>query len=135
MDKSDAVSRLVGSTENLLTALGKQSSLGYKQVWSWEGVVAEKAVERWRSAELDAANAIGGGVQERSMDRYQEWNEVVTRLRPGVVALVDSDVISQRVPEQYRKVVRTTLRWDLLHALVEQEYADLGVPDFFRTLT
>ena len=73
-------------------------------------------------------------MDERSPERLRKWNEIVNGLKktliPFVQGKIEPVVWEHRLPKAFEHVVQ----WDILHACMETEYADVYPTGFYANL-
>jgi hypothetical protein len=80
---------------------------------------------------LEAKNQYCRRLDDKAQDKFQEWNNIVRELRPGVTSLVTrkSEVFvkEHQAPPPFVRIVHNAV----LRACMELEYADVEPPGFF----
>src|SRR5262245_3964859 len=69
--------------------------------------------------------------QQHTRDRYQEWNNLVGEIKVILEPLAEKKGRGLALPVPAWTTVMSALKWDILHACMELEYADLRPPGFF----
>lgn len=100
---------------------------------SWREAIEHCTSPDWEDLCQEAVNQYSERLIERSPERYRHWNAVVEMVRPVARALVNEK--TRDVVERYRlpKGFVDTVRWDIIHLLMEAEYADVYPPGFFAS--
>jgi hypothetical protein len=117
-----------------LSRVGLHDAVDAAVLTSWhEAIVLSGSIE-WENLRLDMANAYRRRLQERSKERWLKWNEVVDALKqtliPFVRGKIEPVVREQKLPKAFEHHVQ----WDILHACMETEYADVYPPGFYANL-
>ena len=102
-------------------------------VMTWSEAVQYCADEKWESICAEESNRIGSVVRAHSHERFNKWNDVANAVRPIVNDLLRRECASAMAKQALPKVFMDTVRWDIIHALLETEYADIYPPSFFAT--
>jgi len=114
-------------------SVGNQDTNAAVVVASWDAAIESCSADEWQDLLLEAANRYTEGLAARDLDRFRGWNERVKELRPITMALVaerTNDVVQHnRLPELFVQ----TVNWDILHLVLEAEFADLCPPGFFSS--
>lgn len=100
------------------------------QISTWEEVGQFGPREAWDDICLEAANDMRAAIQRYSWPRFQVWNDIVRGLKPQTQTLVDRKCAGLEIPAE----LVAGARWDLLHAAMQTEYADIPTPRFYRVL-
>jgi len=98
---------------------------------SWEEAIAHSSSLEWENLRLEAANQYCEHLSERSNVRFERWNEVVREVKKVVVPLVQRKINAVVRTNRLPKSFEDTVNWDILHVLVESEYADVYPPGFY----
>ncbi|OQB80449.1 MAG: hypothetical protein BWX88_04549 [Planctomycetes bacterium ADurb.Bin126] len=67
------------------------------------------------------------------MERFQLWNQLATELRPIAVALATEKTKAVLEENELPETFLDTVKWDILHLLMEAEYADIYPPGFYAS--
>ena len=100
---------------------------------SWKEAIRHCDSDGRKAAELEAANRIGDVVRTHSVDRYQQWNYIVRSMKPIISDIIESKCAPMVAEHTLPKAFTDTVRWSLLHAVIESEYSDICPPMFFST--
>jgi hypothetical protein len=79
---------------------------------------------------LEQQNLLTSFLHDHARDRYHRWNEIVAEVKAVLVPLVErklGPVAEEHAPPE---VVGHCVRWDILGACMESEYADVRSPGF-----
>jgi len=101
---------------------------------SWREAVVLRGSIEWQDLRLDMANAYSRRLQERSKERWLKWNDTVVALKktliPFVRGKIDPVVREYKLPHAFEH----TVQWDMLHACMETEHADVCPTGFYANL-
>lgn len=115
-------------------AVGKKHDVTFKVVESWLHALASCSSHEWINVLNEGFNILGTKVQSRAMPRYQEWNDLIARVRPPVIELAKkkTEIVSRehKLPEQFLGSVFGSV----LGIAMESEYSDLVEPSFFTNI-
>jgi len=100
------------------------------QISCWEEVGQFGPRHSWEDTRLDAANHMTAAIQRHSWPRFQLWNGIVDGVKPQTEALIGRKCEGLQIPAEWV----AGARWDLLHAAMQTEYADIPTPRFYRVL-
>jgi hypothetical protein len=100
---------------------------------SWQEAVQHCSSPEWEHLCLEAANQLRERLVERSKDRFADWNIIVAELKKTTIPLVRLKV--EAVVEQHGlpKAFEDAVQWDILHACLEAEYADVFPPGYYAS--
>ena len=101
---------------------------------SWEEAVECCRSISWENYTLEQQNLLTMHLHQHARERYQRWNEIVIEMKAALEPIVVRQV--RPVAEQLglpEEVVHC-VRWDVLGACMESEYADIRPPGFFTSL-
>jgi hypothetical protein len=115
------------------SALGLKDAEAAIVLSSWEETINCCASDAWQDLLLEAANQYREKVASHSKDRFKEWNLIVRELKEVTVPLVASKIEPVVREHQIPKIFEDTVNWDILHAAMEAEYADVYPPGFFAS--
>ena len=89
---------------------------------------------QWKAVTLHHHNALTVHLHRFANKRYQGWNDVVDEIKSFTEPLVTRK-LSPVIEEHWLpKAFDNSVRWDVLHAFMELEYADVREPAFFMML-
>ncbi|HQL76005.1 MAG TPA: hypothetical protein PLD58_22710 [Phycisphaerae bacterium] len=100
---------------------------------SWYEAIESCNSCEWEDLCLEAANQLRERIAERSMERFQLWNQLATELRPIAVALATEKTKAVLEENELPETFLDTVKWDILHLLMEAEYADIYPPGFYAS--
>lgn len=103
---------------------------------SWETACALAQEQIWEDTELDASNETTLFLHTHFRNEYRHWNEIAEPAR---------EFVNDRVTLRFRMAVRRqfgpppktivdSMKWDIVHAVMEDAYSDLNPPAFFTKL-
>jgi hypothetical protein len=98
---------------------------------SWEEASRSCAGDQWQELLLEHSNQLSESVARISRERFRGWNAFVEGVRPLVMMMVSQKTQRGTQGIELPKIVYDTVSWDILHILLEAEYADLIQPRFF----
>lgn len=100
---------------------------------NWIEATSECASPEWENTQLAASNATTRCLSHYHRDEYQKWNIYATEAKQ----LLESDFnrLAEIVSMQgLDKIVADSVRWDILSAVIQEQYWHLGSPKFFLDL-
>ena len=100
---------------------------------SWDEAVESCASPDWEDLCLEAANQYRERLAEASRAEFARWNDVDGLVKPAAVSLVREKASSVVAAHQLPKVFVDTVEWDVLHLLMECEFADVHPPGFYAS--
>lgn len=100
---------------------------------SWQEAIEHCSSAEWENLGLEAANQYRTRLLERAQDRYNQWNGLVTQLKPVTEALVRRKIEAVVRENSLPKVFEDTVQWDILHVCMEAEYADIFQPGYYAS--
>jgi hypothetical protein len=98
---------------------------------SWEEAIAHCSSLEWENLCLEAANQYREHLLERSKERFERWNDVVREVKKIVIPLVQRKIEPVVRANNLPISFENTVNWDILHLLMESEYADVYPPGFY----
>jgi hypothetical protein len=101
---------------------------------SWEQAIIYCSSLEWENFCLDMANEYRARLRERSMDRFNKWNDTVDTVKKSLIPLVRIKVEPVARQHNLPRVFEGTVQWDMLHVCMETEYADVCPPGFYGNL-
>jgi hypothetical protein len=102
---------------------------------SWPEAIACCSSIEWENFCLEASNDNHVLVMRRSKERESKWNDIVDELKKTIIPFVRHKIEPVVRTHRLPKVFEATVQWDILAVCIESEYADLGLPGFYRNLT
>jgi len=103
-------------------------------VENWQQAIDWCASAEWEDVTLEAANQYRERLFEKSMERFNLWNEIVAEIKTYVVPLVEKKTKKVAAENNLPEVFSHAVRWDILHLCMESEYADVHPTGFFESL-
>jgi hypothetical protein len=100
---------------------------------SWQDAVEHCSTPEWEILCLEAANQYRERIIERSRDRFARWNEIAQEVRETAIPFVLRKLEAIK-RELLPAVFENTVNWDIIHFLMEAEFADLVPPGFYTGL-
>ncbi len=100
---------------------------------SWSEAIESCSSPEWEDLCLEAVNQYCQRIFERSPTEFRKWNQRVEEVKPHCQALVrrkTRDVIEKNL---LPKVFIDTVDWDILHVLMESEYANVFPPGYYTS--
>jgi hypothetical protein len=101
---------------------------------SWEEAVACCSSLDWENFSLEQKNLLTMHLHQHARDRYRQWNDIVLAVKQTLSPLVDSKLVSAGPWTRVgggSTAVANAVRWDILGACMELEYADVRGPGYF----
>jgi hypothetical protein len=103
------------------------------RVSSWSEAMKHCESDEWQDLLLEAANRYGEAIAKRSREAYSRWNTVADSLRPLVIDLVERKTANVIRANKLGATFKATVQWDVIHLLIEAEFADVHPPGFFAS--
>jgi len=98
---------------------------------SWEEAIESCSSYAWEDLCLEAANQYCERLIERSRERFRQWNDIVREVKPFAESLAREKTASVIAEFKLPKKFLDRVCWDMLHLLMESEYADVYPPGFY----
>lgn len=134
--------RINAETENLLQRIaisGLFRNSGHfndqvsaLHVASWEEAIERIGTLEWENYCLEHKNHLTESLFQRERAIFQKWNKVVREIKPKMSAAIGSRIEAIQDAYDLPKVFRDTVEWDILTALLEEQYSQY-VPRYFYT--
>jgi hypothetical protein len=102
---------------------------------SWQQAIACCSSLEWENLCLEWLNDNHELVMRRSSERAAKWNDIVDGLKTTITPFVRSKIAPVVRAHKLPKAFEDTVQWDILSVCIESEYADLGLPGFYKNLT
>ena len=115
------------------TAVGVKDTDAAIVLSSWNDAIKHCSSLEWENLLLEAANQYCERLVERSMDRFERWNEIVDAVKPAAMDLVSRKIKDVCQKHGLPKVFVDTVEWDILHLCMEAEFADVYPPGFYAS--
>jgi len=114
-------------------AVGQKDTEQAIVLTSWDEAVTSCACNEWEDLLLEATNRYCQKLASLSGDRFGHWNELVREAKkitePLVASKIEKTVKNNNLP----KIIVDTVNWDILHLLMEAEFADVYPPGFYAS--
>jgi hypothetical protein len=114
--------------------VGVTDTLDALVLLSWNQAINHCDSIEWENLELDMANEYRRHLAKRSKERWLKWNDTVDALKktliPFVRGKIDPVVREYKLPKGFEH----TVQWDILHACMETEHADVCPTGFYGNL-
>jgi hypothetical protein len=103
-------------------------------VASWAEAVECCGSISWEKFTLGARNILTLYLHDHARDRYGRWNQIVDEVKVMLIPIVERKL--ERIIRDHAlpEVVGHCVRWDVLGACMESEYADISPTAFFTDL-
>jgi hypothetical protein len=101
---------------------------------SWQEAIDLCSAAEWENYQLEAANLFREALFRKSPLRYAEWNNHVLAVRPVAIEIAQERCAAVELDVPDRGRFLESVEWDMIHLLVEAEYADVLEPGFFCRL-
>jgi hypothetical protein len=113
--------------------VGLQDTEAAEVLSSWDEAIRSCSSPEWIGLCHDAVDAYCARIQARSPSDYKNWNQIVLSIRPNVISLVRE--MTETVIQQngLPRVFLDSVGWDILHACMESELADIFPPGFYAS--
>lgn len=112
-------------------AVGRRDVQGAVVLDSWVEAISSCSSVGWQHILLEATNQYREMLLLHSKEHFNRWNQVVDEMKviaePLVMRKIDRIVRLNTLPI----VFEHTVKWDMLHLLVEAEYSEIVPPSFF----
>lgn len=108
------------------------------RVGDWVQAMESLEGFEWYRVSQVAPNALTSALSSRFPLRYRTWNALVGAMLPVIGEIVDEKIA--RIVDVHRgamdeEIFRDSIEWDLLHACMELEFADLIPVGFFSQIS
>ena len=100
---------------------------------SWKEAIEHCGSIEWENLCLEAANQYRLRLSERSMERLNQWNDIVDQIKVVTLPLVRQKIEVVVRKHGLPKVFEDTVQWDILHVCMEAELADIYQPGFYAS--
>jgi hypothetical protein len=121
-------------------SVGKTLPASVTAVNGWSAAAKMCRSHKWETCQLMARNALQGKIEARYPEdtvnhsfwhRFQEWNPIVTELRPLVHSFIDGLLPQFPLQDKALKNVKDAISWDIMFICLEYEYRDIVKSFFF----
>jgi hypothetical protein len=113
--------------------VGVKDAEGVDVLPSWKAALKSCASRAWEDLCLEAANRYREQLRQRAPDRFVLWNDVVDAVKPLAQQLVRTKTQALVSELALPKDFIDTVEWDILHVLMEAEFADVCPPGFYAS--
>ena len=100
---------------------------------SWSDAVESCSSQEWQDLCLEAANRYTEQLFARDPGRFNNWNIVAAEVKQVSVPLVKGKIAEVAQRYSLSKAFEDCVQWDIMHLLMEAEYADVFPPGFFAS--
>jgi hypothetical protein len=114
-------------------AVGKKDTEAAVVLPSWKEAIDSCSSDTWQDLILEAANQYREKIASRSPERFVQWNTIVREVKTVTVPLVTQKIEQVKRENQLPKMFDDTVNWDIVHACMEADYADIYPPGFFAS--
>jgi hypothetical protein len=114
--------------------VGIQDTVSAIVLPSWREAIAHCDTLDWENLQLDMSNEYRSRLAEQSKERRAKWNDIVVDLKKTLIPLVHCKIETVAREHRLPKVFEDSVQWDVLHACMEMEYADVYPPGFYANL-
>jgi hypothetical protein len=100
---------------------------------SWKDAIYECAAPDWENLQIQARNATTQYLNLYHKEEFQKWNLYTNEAKDLLAS--DFNRLAEYVSTQgLDKIVADSVRWDILSAVLQEQYWHLGAPKFFLDL-
>ncbi|MGF1723161.1 hypothetical protein [Photobacterium nomapromontoriensis] len=115
---------------------GSGVELPFPVKWAldWDDASQYFCDPEWENTTLDASNELTEYLNENVKERYCDWNDYASAGRAFINEELLTGVESWQLSKNLDRVFVDCVKWDLLHALIYQQYrVELSddLPDFY----
>ena len=102
-------------------------------LFSWAEAIEHCASLDWENLCLEAANQYRQRLLERSVDRFEQWNDIAIELKKATIPFVKRKIEPVVRAHGLPRVFEDQVQWDIVHLCMEAEYADVYPPGFYAS--
>ncbi len=102
------------------------------QIESWSEAIERIETLEWENYCLEHKNHLTESLFLKERAIFQGWNKVVRAIKPKMITAIGAQVEALRKANELPKVFLDTVEWDILTALLEEQYSQY-VPRYFYT--
>lgn len=114
-------------------AVGQPADESVILVASWAEAVRTCSSVEYEELQQEASNGYSQALSRAAPDRFNSWNRIVEEVRAESDPLVSDKATAIAAENGLPQVFLDTVRWDILHVLIEAEFADILPPGFFAS--
>lgn len=137
-EMEDAIKRL-DSVEWFAHAgepIGVPTGFDVTQVTSWEEAIDLRGRDATSDAFAEASGMLTGELSDQHRAEYRNWNRIAADVREHlearVLPRVDKTVSTVTSNDSEARLLLLSIRWDLLHFVMEHAYAHLVPPRLYE---
>jgi hypothetical protein len=101
---------------------------------SWDEAIAECGSPRWKHLQLVATDRLTVPLASRAPERFRRWNDVVEEVKAMTTPLVRRKIRRVVRENDLPDVFSHCVEWDILHACMEAQFADVVPPGGYSAL-
>lgn len=116
------------------SSVGLKDSIEAEVLNSWKKAFTSGTSRRWDDFTDERSDDYRVELRAASLERFEQWNDTVRLVRPHVQSLVEEKVKESFETITYPENFVNTVRWDILFALMEQEFSDVLPLGFYTKL-
>lgn len=103
-------------------------------VSSWAEAVECCGSISWENYTLEQRNILTSHLHDHARDRYRCWNQIVDEVKAASSLMLERKIGPIVKDHALPEIVGHSVRWDVLGACMESEYADICPTAFFTDL-
>jgi hypothetical protein len=103
-------------------------------VSSWVEAVECCGSISWENYTLEQRNILTSHLHDHARDRYRCWNEIVDEVKAASIPMLERRIGPMVKVHDLPEIVGDCVRWDVLGACMESEYADICPTSFFTDM-
>jgi hypothetical protein len=100
---------------------------------SWPEAIEHCSSPEWDDLCNEAQNQYCERLVERSMERWERWNDVVDEVKKATIPLVNRKIEAVVRAHDLPEIFAAQVHADITSILMEAEYADVYPPGFFAS--
>ncbi len=113
--------------------VGRNDTDAAKVLPDWASAIESCESSDWEDLCLEAANQYRERLLDKDLSYLDEWNGLVSSIRPTVTELVREKTVAVVKANALPKSFIDAVAWDILHLCMQAEYADVQSPGFYAS--
>ncbi|MFS4439331.1 hypothetical protein ACMA5I_14055 [Paracoccaceae bacterium GXU_MW_L88] len=102
---------------------------------SWDQAMEKLADDHWEEIGLEAINNFRSSVLSRDKEKFKEWNEIVSTVKPYAESISNEKCAPIAKKFGLTDLFISSVKWDILNLCMECEYGDISPPAFYHYLS
>ncbi|AEV68930.1 hypothetical protein [Acetivibrio clariflavus] len=105
-----------------------------KYLDNWKKAQKNCLSSKWEEFTLERSNENTQYLHDNYPDKYRQWNKFAKEAREFIQEKLQPRIVLYLENNSLKREIEDSVKWDIIHAIMEQVYAEQKEPGFFMEL-